>query len=69
VAFQGSPKVSLGLSGFACIPPNSAGPTCANAATDPSIQASDLAQETKLEHKLSFMKFYPVLSLGISYSF
>ncbi|MGB6431030.1 MAG: hypothetical protein WBF06_10620, partial [Candidatus Acidiferrales bacterium] len=69
VAFQGSPDVSLDLSGFACTPPNSEGPTCANTVTSPSIQASVLAQETKLDHKLSILKFYPVLSLGISYSF
>jgi hypothetical protein len=69
VAYQGSPKVALAMNGFVCTPPNSAGASCTNAATDPSVQANIRIQEGKVSHDLSIFRFYPVVSFGISYSF
>jgi hypothetical protein len=69
VAYQGSPKVALALNGFVCTPPNSAGATCVNAATDPSVQANIRIQEGKVGNEVSIFRFCPVVSFGISYSF
>jgi hypothetical protein len=69
VAFQGAPKVGLGLSGIVCAPPNESGPTCDSAATDPGVQTNIPLQESKVSRELSVFRFYPVVSVGISYSF
>jgi hypothetical protein len=69
VAYQGSPRVALALNGFVCTPPNTAGATCTNAATDPSVQANIRIQEGKVSNEVSIFRFYPVVSFGISYSF
>jgi hypothetical protein len=69
VAFQGSPNVSLAVTGFACVPPNNAGPSCTNAATDPTVQSNAQAQAAKLAHEGAIFRFYPVVSIGMSYSF
>jgi hypothetical protein len=69
VAFQGSPKISLNLSGFACVPPNDAGPSCTDTATDPTVQSNVRAQQIKLEGDATIFKFYPVVTIGFGYSF
>jgi hypothetical protein len=69
IAYQGSPKVALGLTGFVCAPPNDSGSTCVNSATDPSVQSDVRIQEAKDSSELSIFRFYPVVSIGISYSF
>jgi hypothetical protein len=69
VAFQGSLTSSLALSGLACLPPNSSGPTCVNAGTDPTVQANVKSQQTKLNNDLKAFKYYPVISFGIGYKF
>ena len=69
VVFQGSPNSILILSGFACAPPNSTGPTCVNAGTNPIVQANVKSQEDKLNSDLSAFKYYPVISFGIGYKF
>ena len=69
VAFQGAPKVALGLSGIVCAPPNESGPTCTDAATDPSVLSDAPIQEAKVSRELSIFRFYPVVAVGISYSF
>ncbi len=65
-AYQGSPHAALNLAGTACAPD---GTNCVNAATDPGVQSSVLAEQTKLNHDLKFFKFYPLISLGFGYSF
>ena len=69
VAYQGTPKVALELTGFACNPPSSAGPSCVNAATDPSVQSNIQLQAAKLSRQAAIFKFYPVISIGIGFSF
>jgi len=63
--FQGSARTKLNLTGNAC--PN--GINCVNAATDPTVQANVLAEQTKIDNKLSPFKYYPVISLGFGYRF
>jgi len=69
VAYQGAPNVSLNLSGFACVPPSNVGPSCTNAATDPTVQSDARAQAAKLAREGAIFRFYPVVSFGFGYSF
>ncbi|HYL84449.1 MAG TPA: hypothetical protein VE263_09450 [Candidatus Angelobacter sp.] len=64
--FQGSARTKLNLSGNAC---DSTGVICVNAATDPTVQANVLAEQTKLNNKLSPFQYYPVISIGFGYRF
>jgi hypothetical protein len=68
-AYQGSPAVTLNLTGFACVPPSNVGPSCNNAATDPSVQSNVRVQEAKLSRDAAIFRFYPVVLIGIGYSF
>jgi hypothetical protein len=65
VIFQGTPHTALSLTGTAC----AAGPTvgCVNAATDPTVQSNIQAQEAKISNDLDPLKYYPVLSFGVSW--
>jgi hypothetical protein len=65
VAFQGSPKATLGLTGNVC----TTGGGCVNAATDPSVQANAVAEQTKINNSMSFFKAYPIISVGFGYKF
>lgn len=68
IAFQGSPKSTLGVSGTVCTDPiNSA--TCVNAATDPTVQSNVVAEQTKLNNSMKPFKFYPIISIGFGYKF
>jgi hypothetical protein len=67
VAFQGSPKVALNLSGNACL--TSAQVACLNAAADSTVQANVTAEQTKINNDLTPFKFYPVVALTFSYKF
>lgn len=69
VALQGSPNATLTLAGLACVPPNSSGPSCVNAATDATVQSNVVAQQTKLNNDLKAFKYYPVISFGIGWRF
>ena len=66
VVFQGSPRTTLNLTGNAC---DSTGANCVNAATDPTVQANVLSEQTKVNNKLSPFKYYPVISIGFGYRF
>lgn len=66
VVFQGQARTTLGFTGTACAPDGS---NCVNAATDPAVQANVLAEQAKLNNKLSSFKYYPVLSFGFGYRF
>jgi hypothetical protein len=70
--YEGSPQIGFGLAGSACLPPSSTGLACANAATDPIVQANIKAQQAKYNHNASAKFYYslwPVFSTGFSYSF
>ena len=66
VAFQGSPKASLALAGTAC---DQATLTCADAATDPTIQSNVVSEQNKINSSMSFFKVYPIISVGFGYKF
>lgn len=66
VVFQGTARTKLQLTGNACAPN---GTNCVNAATDPNVQTNVLAEQTKINNKLSPYKYYPVLSFGFGYRF
>ena len=67
VAFQGSPKSTLNLSGNVCT--DQLQTNCFNAATDPTVQANVLSEETKLNKSMKPFKFYPIISFGFGYKF
>lgn len=64
--FQGSARTKLNLTGNAC---DSTGANCVNAATDPTVQQNVVAEQTKINNKLSPFKYYPVISFGFGYRF
>jgi hypothetical protein len=66
VAFIKQPTVELKLSGFVC---DAQGENCVNVATDPTAQADIEAQAEKYRNNLSFLKTYPILSVGVAYNF
>ena len=66
VVFQGSARTTLNLTGNACDP---TGLNCVNAATDPTVRANVLAEQSKINNKLSPFKYYPVISTVFGYRF
>lgn len=66
VAFQGSPKIGLDLTGSACVPGTA---TCSNVATDPIVQSNVHAEQTILSNDLSPFKYYPIVALTLGYRF
>jgi hypothetical protein len=72
VDYEGAPKIAFGLTGVACLPPNTSGPFCVNAATDPTVQSNVAAQQATYNHDVStkvYYRLWPVFSTGFSYSF
>jgi len=65
-AFQGSPKATLNLVGTACDP---TGVVCQNVADNQPFQNNVVAQQNKLNNNLSFLKVYPIISVGFGYKF
>jgi len=69
IAYSGSPKAALNLTGLVCAPGTVSGPTCQNIGTTGSIQSNVTAEQSNLNSKLSFFKIYPVASVAFGYSF
>jgi hypothetical protein len=69
VAFSGSPNAKLNLTGLACPPGITSGPTCLDVATNPTIHANVIAEQSSVNDKVKFFKIYPVFSIGFGYSF
>lgn len=72
IDYEGAPKIGFGLTGVTCLPPNTNGPSCVNAATDPTVQSNVAAQQATYNHDAStkvYYRLWPVLSTGFSYSF
>lgn len=66
-AMIGTPAVNLGLtSGLAC---DVNGKNCVNVVTDPTLNANLQAQIAKYKSDLDPLRFYPIVSFGVSYSF
>jgi hypothetical protein len=66
VVFQGAPKSTFTVGGGACDP---SGEFCARAAEDSSIQAEAQSAQSNLDHHVSFLKYYPVMSVEFGYRF
>jgi hypothetical protein len=66
VAFQGSPKATLNLSGNVC---DSPGVNCRSVASDPTVQSNIVAEQNKINNSMSFFQAYPIISAGFGYKF
>jgi hypothetical protein len=66
VAFQGTPKANLNLAGNVCDAP---GVNCRSIASDPTVQANILSEQTKINNSMTFFKAYPIISVGMGYKF
>jgi len=64
VAFQGSPKATLGLTGSVYDP---TGLNCRSVASDPTVQNQIITEQNKLNNSMSFFKVYPIISVGFGY--
>jgi hypothetical protein len=66
-AMVGTPVVNLGLtSGQAC---DVNGQNCVDVTTDPTVNANLQAQIAKYKKDLDPLRYYPILSFGVSYNF
>jgi hypothetical protein len=65
VVFQGPPQTTLGFTGTACTAGPAAG--CVNAATNPAVQSNIQAEQTKINNDLDPLRYYPVVSFGVSW--
>jgi hypothetical protein len=65
-AYQGPPRVVLNLTGSVC---DSSGLNCRTISSDPTVQSNIVAEQSKLDHKASPFRFYPVLSFGFGFKF
>jgi hypothetical protein len=64
-----APQISLSLSGPAC-QTGSIPPACGSIATDPTTQANLAAEQKTLNSNIpSQLKFFPIVSIGLSYKF
>ena len=66
IAFQGAPKATLNLAGSVCNPDGS---SCRTIASDSTVQANIVSEQTKLNNSMSFFKVYPIISVGFGYKF
>jgi hypothetical protein len=60
-AFRGSPAVGLNFTGSVC------NVTCQTVGSDAQFQTDLAAQERKYNNDISFLKFYPIISLGFGF--
>jgi hypothetical protein len=66
-AFIGTPSLNIVLnSGQVC---DAQGNNCVNVATDPTVQSNLQQQIAKYKNDLSALKTFPIVSMGVAYSF
>jgi hypothetical protein len=63
-AYRGNPNIALNFTGSAC---QQNGTNCTPVATNSMFQSSVAAQQTKFNNDISFLKFYPIVSLGFGF--
>jgi hypothetical protein len=71
-AVTGTPTINVALSGYGCTNQEDAsdnGESCINMATNSSAQASLNSQLSTWETDLNKLKVYPILTIGIAFSF
>lgn len=66
VVFSKAPTATLGLTGSVCDP---SGVNCRSVATDASVQADVRAQEADINDAIDVLRFIPVISIGVAFSF
>jgi hypothetical protein len=66
VAYQGAPQVGLNLGGNVC---DTTGANCRAVSSDPTAQANIQAEQAKIQNDLSPFRFYPIVTLGVGFSF
>jgi len=64
--FEGVPHVSLNLTGTGC---DVSGLGCSSLGSDPAAVNAIHAEQQKIAREVTFLRFYPVVSLGLGYSF
>jgi hypothetical protein len=65
-AYVGDPKVALNLTGTVCAPDGS---NCQSIASSSAVEANVVGQQQKVQHDVSPARIYPILRLGVAYSF
>lgn len=65
-AYQGNARVALNLTGNVC---DTTGANCRAISSDPTVQSNIQAQQVKIQNEINPYRFYPVVSLGIGFSF
>jgi hypothetical protein len=66
LVYHGQPRASLHLNNIACRPDDL---SCLAVSSDPDVQNGFLAEQSKLRREVSSFKLYPVISVGLGYSF
>jgi hypothetical protein len=64
--FEGVPHVSFNLTGTGC---DVSGLGCSSLASDPTTANAIRAEQQKIAREVTFLRFYPVVSIGLGYSF
>ena len=67
VAFSGSPKVGLNLTGNVCTPGTA--PLVCQSTSNSTVQNNIQGEQTKISKDLSPFKYYPLVSMTIGYRF
>ena len=65
-AYVGPPQATLNLGGGVC---TTSGLNCRTIASDSTVQANVAAEQSKINHNISLLRFYPLISLGFGYRF
>ena len=65
VEYVGRPQLQLSLAGSECDP----GGGCYAVASDPATAANVLEEQKELNNDIAPLRFYPILSMGVSYRF
>lgn len=66
LAYVGAPKVLLNMNGVGC---DLNGRGCKSLATDPTAISRIRSEQAKITSDISFLRLYPVISIGVGYGF
>lgn len=66
VIFEGAPKSKLSLTGSTC---DGTFTVCLPVASNPVVQSQIQAEQNKINSDVDFLRYYPVVSIGIGYKF
>jgi hypothetical protein len=66
-AYTGDPPVVLTFTGVVCDTPQQV--NCRSIDSDPSVQQNIDAQRQKYQNDVSYIRFYPIISSGVTYRF